>query len=240
MFAFPTQVAAALCDRGANCCFGGPSPRFNTARCQGDYLAGGFQNSNEGTQYLDGGNVAFDPVSAQACLSQIAAIDCSTNQLTSANMKVLLPDCFGALHGTLGVGSPCRDSIECATGEFCDSVVEAGVPAKCQPLRAFGASCSDFGTAAMSLSQLQNAQSACSNRGSGDTNLVCEIYDRVTGNTNNAWLCQHADGEGGAPCQQAYDCLSRVCNDNSVCAQAIVFAPTGFCLKYTIADAGGD
>jgi len=238
MYAFPGQVVTAICQQAATCCFGDASANFNLARCESDNLPTGFQGSSQGTAFLDGGNVVFNATKASACLADIASIDCRTNQLTSADMMALFPDCFGALQGTLALGAACKDSIECAPGEFCDPA-DGGATKTCQPLRTTDAGCGDFGTPSTPTSdQIDNAQSICSYRGSGNTGLVCEYEDRVTGNPLTTWSCVPSGALGGA-CSYHLDCTSRVCAVPAYqCGQATqFFNPTG-CKYYQIGDGG--
>jgi hypothetical protein len=239
LYAFPAQVGDALCNQTANCCFPDASTSFNFPLCEPTYIQTGFQGSNYGSPFLDGGNVAFDPVKAKACLNDIASIDCRTNQLTSADMAALYADCFGAMTGKLTGGSVCQDSIECAPGFFCDAV-DGGTPKTCQPVRTAGASCGDFGSPAFpsgSLSAL--AQSTCSNRGSGNTGLACQFYTPVTfAQPDGGWFCQPAAGDG-TPCTQNLNCTSKLCGGKPLaCTQAAVFSPPGTCKALTKPDGG--
>jgi hypothetical protein len=246
MFAFPGQLAAALCNQAALCCFGDASTIFNTALCQSDNLTTGFQGSSFGANLLDGGNVAFDPVKAQNCLNDFSSIDCRTDQLTTADMAALFPDCFGALTGTLPLNAPCQGSIECLPGEFCGPLPDGGMA--CQAVRGAGGSCLDFfadGGAGSSLSTSTrlNTQGICSYRGSGNTNLYCNYTDRTTGRAlspDGGWTCLPAL-DVGSQCVFHQDCTSKVCSaPTRVCGGATSFFNSGGCNHYKIPDAGGD
>jgi hypothetical protein len=244
MLAFPGQVATALCDRTAVCCgFSGlDASAFNATKCINSSLPIGFKGSSFGSDLLDSGRVTFNASKAQSCLSQLAAIDCVTNQLTSAVDIALYANCFGALIGTLPVDASCAGSIECAPGEFCDPV-EAGADASvCRALRTANQVCSDFypnpdSGAAPSAAQLTNAQSACSYRGSGDTNLACAYLDSTTFGYLYPAVCVAA-GPLDAGCVSDQECTSKTCSVPS-CVQAERFITPATCTADTIPDAGG-
>lgn len=238
IYAFPAQVVAALCNQAAVCCFGDASANFNVAKCESGDLTVGFQGSSHGSAFLDSGNVAFNPTKASACLADLAAIDCRTNQLTTADVSALYPDCFGALQGTLPLGAVCNGSIECAPGEFCEPG-DSGTTGTCQAVRTADAGCGDFGTPASPTSdQILNAQSICSYRGSGNTGLVCEYEDRATGNALPTWSCVPSGALGGN-CSYPLDCTSKLCPPTTyTCGQATEFFNATGCMYYEITDGG--
>jgi hypothetical protein len=218
---------------------------FNTALCESDNLTSGFQGSSLGVNLLDGGNVAFDPVKAQNCLADISAIDCRTDQLTTADMKALFPDCFDALTGTLPLNAPCQGSIECSPGEFCGPLADGGMA--CQAVRGAGGSCLDFFADGGAGSPVPgntgtNSQNICSYRGSGNTNLYCNYLDPSTFRSlppDGGWTCLPAL-DAGAPCINHQDCTSKVCTrPSAVCGQATAFFNSFGCNHYKIQDAGG-
>jgi hypothetical protein len=241
---FPGKVATALCERTAVCCgFSGlDASGFNSGKCFNDFVGTGFKGSSLGAELLDAGNITFNPSKAQSCLAQIAAIDCTTNQLTSAVDTALYADCFAALVGTLQVGSSCAGSIQCAPGEFCDPV-EAGADASfCQPLRTANQPCSDFypnpdSGVFPTGTQIVNAQTACSYRGSGDTNLACAYLDPKTFQYLYPAVCVPA-GPLDAGCISDQACTSKACSVPAcVTAERFIFPAT--CTGDTIPDAGG-
>jgi hypothetical protein len=235
MFAFATQVAAAYCDRVANCCFGSAdASAFNRTYCMQIMLPYGWDGCNQGTNVLDGGNVIFDPAKANSCLQDIAALDCAANTLTTAQNQHLLSDCFGALTGTLPHNAACADSIECAPGTFCRLANDGG-PGVCTSLRGAGAPCGDFGGGNYAI-----ADQACSYRGSGDTNVFCNSLSADAGD----WSCTPA-AQNDAGCFEDIACLSKVCDPGpnlttNTCANATAFVYPIACPYFANRDGGTD
>jgi hypothetical protein len=237
---FPLQVATALCNRYAACCVpnldGGA---FDVQSCIANNLASGYAGgSSLGANLADGGHIVFDGLKAQSCLNQINAIDCSANLRTAVQEQTLHEACFGALSGTLGVGSPCADSIECTPGEFCDPV--DGGATVCQPLRTAGQSCGDFGP-----NGFVQSETACSYRGSGNTGLSCRygVFPNVFDDAG-AWTCGGALSAGNN-CFTGQDCLSLLCNpdESFVCVNAETLITPSGCSQFIVAappDAGAD
>jgi hypothetical protein len=240
MFAFPGQVVTTLCKQIQTCCFGDAGTPFKAALCASDNIFG-IQGSNTGVAFLDAGHVVFNPTKANNCLADITAIDCRTSQLTTADQMALVPDCFGALQGTLPLGASCKDSIECLPGETC--VPGDGGALSCQPIRSANANCSDFGTPAIATNDVvRPAESICSYRGSGNTGLVCEFEDRVTGNPlpDGGWTCVAA-GPLDSPCGINLDCTSLLCetaNGLYACKAAVEFTDPVSCQRYNAGDGG--
>lgn len=244
MAAFPGQVAAAICARTAACCgTSANAPNFNLSYCLG--VSQGFNGSNLGTQYLDGGNVVFDANKAQECLANIDAIDCTNNDISSALATVLYQSCFGALTGVLGTGSPCHDAIECATGNFCGPS-DGGTLGTCEPLKTEGQSCGDFATVATTSEARSLGQTECSYRGSGNTSAWCDFYNLTSGAAiadAGGWTCV-ADQQLDSICANGQECTSLVCDpgaDQNVykCASSSTFLYPFACAAY-IVDAGAD
>jgi hypothetical protein len=233
--AFPAQVAAALCDRIAACC--GTSldaATFNSALCISDELPGGFKGSSGGSDLIDAGNILFNATAAAGCLSAIGQIDCATNQISSSVETQLYQNCLGAYVGTLAVGSPCRNSIECAANEVClpvdGGIGDAGAIGLCQPLAGQGGACGPLG------------QSMCSYRASGNTGLFCQEF--ATGAPDAAldagsWTCE-PQGALGAACAFNLDCTSFQCPGSLQCVAVEGVVTPSTCAPFAVIDAGGD
>jgi hypothetical protein len=236
---FPGQLAAALCTMTANCCgTSGDAAAFNWQSCYSTYLPFGFQGSSGGTDVLDGGHVAFNAAEAQKCLDTISAADCTTNQITSAAQIELYQSCFGAYAGTLGVGSPCGESIECAPGNLCGPG-DGGSGTTCQALAGVGGDCSVLGAT------LKAGQTVCSYRGSASNGLFCQNISGDAGTAQlplSQWQC-HAQWPVGSECNGNQDCASYICHQlgpgSLQCASAGNWANASTCSSFVIADAGG-
>lgn len=240
IFAFPSQVANSLCGQISNCCgFGPDASNFNMPQCVSQVLPNGYSATLLGsTGLLDSGELTFDPVKGQACLNDIAAIDCSSNQLTSAVQKKILSDCTAAMVGTLGVGADCNVTIQCAPGEYCDLPTDGGQGA-CAALQSQGGSCY-FGIHSFALSE-----EACGFRRTGSAGLRCNNADLEAGVANppSAWVCTPQQAEAGATCFFNQDCTSGLCdlgpsNNINKCANAETFIYPSACAGF-ILDAGG-
>ena len=174
LLAFPTQLAAAVCQSYAACCFGADAAAFDQAKCMSQQIVGGPGGVNADTTILDAGHVTFNQTSATACLARINSITAAcpgANSLTGPAYSALLQDCFAALSGTLDAGAPCQAAVECTTGNFCLKDGGAG-PGVCSPLRTTGGPCGDLGnTDCNFITSLE--ESACSYRGSGNTDSSC-------------------------------------------------------------------
>jgi hypothetical protein len=185
-FAFPSQLATALCQQIALCCFpDGGTSTFDMNACAMTSAGTGFDNSSYGTFALSNGNIAFDPDAGAACLSAINSI-AGTCTVTAAIQQQIIPNCFGAFTGTLDAGASCIASMECAPGNACVPPTDGGTIGTCAALRDAGAPCGDIGTSNYSL-----GSEFCSYRGSGDTGLFCMETDN-TGTTlpASSWTCQ--------------------------------------------------
>jgi hypothetical protein len=243
IFGFPLQVAQAICGRFAACCqtvdAASPTEHFDMDTCIGQYLNFGYAGSTTGEAVVEGGHVAFDPNQAASCLNQIAAIDCTVDLRSSTQERNIISACFGALTGTLDAGAPCRASLECAPGEFCDPLGDGG--GNCEPLRGDGGNCGDFGTSAF-----QTASQMCSYRGSGNTGLTCQYGNFSTFATfadAAAWACVPQEG-ADASCFSNDNCQSMLCDPGPSfniyrCEGAETFI-YGFACQTFIVDGGGD
>jgi hypothetical protein len=202
----------------------------------------GFKGNTTGADYYGNGNVTFDQTKAQACLNEIAAIDCTTNQVTGTQFAQLFADCFAAYSGTLSAGAPCANSIECSPGNYCLPVDggagDAGATGVCQPLAGVGGACGNLGN-------LTSGQSVCSYRGGGANGMFCDNINLDAALVNlpaSEWTCQQ-QFPSGTSCWTNVDCASYVCHEFSStvfqCANAGVFANASTCAEFLIADAGG-
>jgi hypothetical protein len=237
---FPGQFATAWCTTIAACCgTAGDAATFNWQACYSGFLQFGFLGSGTGANLFDGGHVAFNGAQAQTCLNIVATADCSTNQLTSADVTQLFQSCYGAYAGTLATGSPCAGNIECAPGNFClpvdGGVGDAGAIGLCQALAGDGGACNALGANAVT------AQSVCSYRGSATNGLACQNLSQDAGTTldPSAWTCQ-PQWVVGTDCFANQDCNSDICH-SSKCTSAGNWASAVVCSSYVTApppDAG--
>jgi hypothetical protein len=180
--------------------------------------------------------------------------------MTSQQHIAIITDCTAAVTGNFAAGTTCSDSIECASGQFCNTAFDSGV-GKCAPLRGDGGACGDFGdipTTACATSQLCDyglSEEACSYRRTGNTGLRCNNADPSTGGPIDggpaAWTCMPAGGLD-AGCNYNQDCTSTLCDpgppgfpyvatDGAVvtggttylCVNSITFAYANGCGFYT-------
>jgi hypothetical protein len=231
---FPAQLAASVCGFIANCCgTTATAPTFNAAACDSTVLPGGFQGSATGANLFDGGNIAFNAATAQACLDDFARVDCSTNQAPSPIVAQIYKDCFGAYSGLLAVGAPCKATIECAPGGFClpadGGVGDAGAIGLCQTIAGSGAACGLLGTSSAS-------QNVCSYRGSGNTGLFCKSYTSSDASATTtslgiaSWACEPQEPLGTS-CLQNEDCASFGCHSHQ-CATTILGVGASTCTAF--------
>lgn len=245
-------MAEAMCDYTTRCCFGQTNVpdggaldgggTFNRAKCVDLLTEFGFEGSTIDDDAIALGNVTFDQAKGKSCLDSIAALPCS---LTGAQLKTTRAVCFGALTGKVTNGQPCRSSIECAPGHYCNPDSDAGfvggdggepgsfVVGKCAPLSGVGGNCSMLETGGPGSNEEINdslrSEEACSYRGSADTNLRCETYDFDAGayRPRSEWKCaaQVAKGQG---CNSTAWCADGICDPiaNYVCASPVTaFSP---------------
>jgi hypothetical protein len=235
----------ALCNNIAACCgTSGDAATFDWQKCFNGVIVAGFHGNTTGAGFADAGNIMFNATSAQACLNDLASVDCVANQVTSAEETQIFRDCFAAYSGTLQAGAACQGTIECAPGNFClpstGATGDGGAPGQCQPLAEAGAPCGVLG------SNRGLAETVCSYRGSGDNGLACRTFDpdASTGAAlaPTAWTCQ-PQGAIGNTCWNFQDCTSSICHitpTNAVqCAPAAPWFNMSFCGQYQIVDAGG-
>jgi hypothetical protein len=238
-FGFPTQVATTLCNRIADCCgSSADAGTFNFPLCLADELPGGFKGSMTGANLFDGGNIVFDPVAAQACLTALQQVDCTTNEISGPVEAQLYLKCYGAFSGTLQVGAPCRATIECAPGSFClpvsGGVGDAGAIGLCQAQVGDGGSCNLGGLTGL------NQQSICSYKGSGNTGLFCRTFDpTMPSQTTDAstWTCVPQEPLGTG-CLLNQECQSFACPSSDQCASVVNATSSSTCGLFAL-DAGG-
>ncbi len=229
---YPGQAAAAWCNEIASCCgTSGDASTFNMALCLGNNPYGWKAAAYNGASLLSTGNVVFNASAAAACLSAIA-VDCSTNQVSSAVEAQRYANCWSVYSGTLAAGSPCTASVECAPGNFCMPVDggagDSGLPGVCQALVGNGGACGEFGA--------NLASYMCSYLGSGNTGLGCREW--VTGSPNTpldagAWTCV-PQLPLNAQCNINLDCTSFLCPGNDLCSSSAAATSASSCAGYFV------
>lgn len=222
---FADTLASTLCDALTRCCFGAASVQdggtvdgghFNRGRCLNAYRSSGFESSLFHGAALQFGNVTLDQVKGDDCLKKIQAMACD---LTGASLKAIRAACFGALTGTVAENQPCRTSLECTPGHFCNPVNDGGVAdagsavyGKCAPLRGAGDPCNITGDTQTDFQASLFAEEACSYRGGGDTNRRCASYDPDTDSykPRDEWTCQ-STVPNDAGCNTTVWCSDGIC-----------------------------
>ena len=126
------------------------------------------------------GKLTYAPQRGQACLSEIAAMDCGT----LASKGSAPADCTSAFTGTVAVGSACFPvpiglAQECAPGSHC--VAETQCPGICQPDGALGTACSSGDQCAPPLT--------CGFNGSGETCMAPPPDTQVGAACGNTSQC---------------------------------------------------
>ena len=176
------------------------------------------------------GKVTYSPQRGQACLSEIAALDCGT--LASGGSAPA--DCTKAFTGTVAAGSTCYPvppglAQECAPGNHC--VTETQCPGICQPDGALGTACSSgdqcapplicsfngSGTTCMAPPPDTQVGAACGSTSqcfSGNVRLICEgssgpLDGYSAAGATTAGTCQKPLATG--PCSQDSDCSTNNC-----------------------------
>jgi hypothetical protein len=214
--AFLTQVTATLCTKLQTCCAGPlEGGTFNMAQCTASLAATGYAGMNFGAAYaLEAGVLTYDPARAASCLTDINAIDCTSNVITSAQQQAILTDCVAAVQGSLSGDAGCLYSVECAPGTFCATPPTAGGPGTCVPLRGDGGACGNFGSLANTY-DYGLGEEACSFRRTGNTGLFCYQRDLTTGMDIDggpaAWSCTPANAVGTG-CNVDQECASGLCD----------------------------
>jgi hypothetical protein len=223
--AFQVQLATTFCAKAQACCTSlmPAGTTWDTAKCINVNVGVGYQASLLGVGPVLGSDASaelhYDPAKAQACLADLNAIDCSANVVTTAQQKQLYADCFAAVTGSLASGATCTQAVECGAGLFCDTAGDGG-PAigTCQPLRADGGPCGDFGDIPLGTPlhyDYTKGEEACSYRRTGTSGLRCDNADPTTGADYDGgpavWVCRPQFPEGGS-CNLKQDCQSLLCD----------------------------
>jgi hypothetical protein len=242
LYAFPGQLASALCTKLQQCCVSQSDAGFSLATCNSDIEPYGWSGSSFGSGFLSGGRMTLNTAAAAACLNDVANIDCSANVVTSAQATSLYNDCYGALQGIATTGQICRGSPECAPGLFCGLPNDGGTLGTCLALKANGQPCGDYGAqVANATTPGQSlALSECSYQGSGSDGLSCEIFtlDAGTQWDPSNWICFQQQA-AGASCNYDIDCVSHRCDPNTfTCVSAVPFANPTECAGFPPQDAG--
>jgi hypothetical protein len=230
LFAFPGQLASAICGKIGSCCFGADAAPFNEPACLQALLPGGFELSLSGyLSVLDSGLVSLDPAKAQACMNDIAAIDCTSGMITSATKLAAIKDCSSAVVGAVGPGGLCTVTPECSGEQFCNTPTDGGTVGTCTAVRGDGGSCT-FG----SPPSPGQSEEACSLRRSGDTGLRCnnQALTPNFGFLDAGWTCVPQFGLN-ADCNVDQDCASGLCDPNNfVCEQVGPLVTSLLCAEF--------
>lgn len=211
---FDKVIAKELCGALARCCYGTATPAeggvdggsFDATECEKRFGSIGFEGSNADKPAVDAGHVALDQLSADTCIKKIKAMTCD---LPGAEFKAIRTACYGAYAGTVAMGGACTSSIECAPGQFCKTVGDAGT-GTCDAVRAVDSPCGDFNT--------DRAEEACSYRAGGNTGNYCKFADIATGTFLPAtdWKCAPSL-PAGSDCATSLWCNETVCSQASTC-----------------------
>lgn len=235
---FADTVADRMCSALARCCFGNANPpdggadggSFDRAKCQTVYSDLGFENSSNGHALFTGGKVTLDKQKGADCLAKIDALAC---MLSGPALQDIRTACFAALSGTATAGQACNQSVECASGLFCNPTQPDGgsFAGTCAPLRTAGQKCGVF-TAGKPETTSIKSEEACSYRGGGTPALRCDSLD-PTGQVYtdpSTWTCK-APVANGQPCNTTVWCASGICDpDTFVCT-----SPAQYFSKYSCA-----
>jgi hypothetical protein len=234
------QEALALCQGVLNCCPGGiDSGTYDLTRCQTQFATGaGGAGTGEGwfeytipelPNLYDAG-IAFDSDAGASCLALLRSFPCGTK--TAEQWQTITTACFGALAGTLPIGTTCQSSWQCSPGEFCDRV-DGGTPyGKCAALVGQGQPCG------VGQRVLSDPDQMCSYLGSDQPALFCNLIDPDAGPTCQPLL------PNGATCTDStgnnfYDmaCTAGLCGDNATCGATTALPFPFFCSSF-VGDGG--
>jgi hypothetical protein len=210
IFQFPGRVSQAWCQRLQTCCAPADAG-FDFSLCVLSTLAIGGANGDglglyNGRIPNNGGAIMFNTAMAQTCLQDISTIPCG--MITTQVALQIRSDCYGALVGTIPVGSAgCSTNLDCAQG-YCNIVGDAGT-GTCTALVADGGACTF------------NEQ--CSYRGSGQPAQFCN-----TGAATPTCVPQTAiGGMCGFTTYYNQECTTEICAPPANCAAQGVFADPG-------------
>jgi hypothetical protein len=226
-------VSARMCNALARCCFGTPTPAdggadggtFDRVACQNLYADLGFENSSVGHTLFTGGKVGLDQQKGKDCLDKIDALACS---LTGAALQDIRTSCFAAIKGLATNGQACNQSVECATGLFCNPTGSGAFTGTCTALKTAGQPCGVFTGESVEKNAVRGEE-ACSYRGSGTPALHCDSLDDVGGYTDPAtWTCKPTVANGQL-CNSSVWCTSGICDpDTFLCT-----SPSQYFTKYS-------
>jgi hypothetical protein len=215
---YPTVIQQAWCEHEAQCCSQYDGGTFDLAHCESlEIGAGGLMlTAIPGTSgAVSTGNVVFDPVAAQKCFDDIAAIKCDGSE-TAAHWMQTSIDCYAGMNGTLPQGSTCATSFECAPGMYCQLANSGDTSGTCQALQPVGGSCANESNYACTYQQAGTAPQLWCPGG----NTVCA-----------------APGALGTSCQRDRECQSGAC-DLAHCAATVTGPSAGLCSFLTVKDGG--
>lgn len=211
---FDTVLATEICKTLARCCYGTTTPAeggadggtFDMAACVALSVQNGFEGSNLGVEIKDAGNVTLDQVSADDCVNKIKALSCN---VTGTDHAAAQAACFNAYSGKFTAGQPCKASVECQHGLFCNGQLDGG-SGTCAAIRGVGGNCGD------NPDHPTLYEETCSYRASGDTGNYCRWHDFGTDMDLDAgeWKCASAS-DAGAPCETTNWCKNTICDDTS-------------------------
>jgi len=214
-------VSAHMCTALARCCFGNGNPpdggadggTFDRAECQRVYTDLGFENSSVGHTLFADGKVTLDQQKGADCIAKIDALTCN---LTGAGLQDIRTTCFAAIKGLATAGQACGQSVECASGLFCNPTTPGGaLTGTCAALKTAGQPCGLFTNSNEGKNSIKSEE-ACSYRGSGAPSLFCDSYDFVGQVYTDpaTWTCK-ASVANGQDCNDSTWCSSGICDPDT-------------------------
>jgi hypothetical protein len=212
---FVNQVTQALCERIRNCC-GIDAGSYLEQKCVADF-AGNPLDLGVDTPFIDGGTVAYNPVQAATCLSNIRTFPCGV--VNASDSIALQQTCSSSFRGTVPDGGACTGNAQCGSTEYCTTPIVDGGTGSCVPLQQADASCTRFdGT-------------ECSYLGLGMPGDYCDLGSHT---------CQPLHGVD-AGCTTYTQCVTLICRGPAgarTCATQYSFTDPAICGAYTATDAG--
>ena len=116
--------------------------------------------------------------------------------------------------GSVTAGQPCAQSVECASGLFCQPTdPTVGLAGTCTALKTAGETCGLFDNNNAPQDSI-TSEEACSYRGSGAPALRCNSLDPVDSSNYSAestWTCEPAVALGEA-CNTTVWCANGICD----------------------------
>lgn len=228
---FARDLANAVCDTLSRCCYGAPSDggaldgggTFDRASCVNRYSRVGFEGSLTG---FDGilSNASIDQQAGSDCLQKVRAMSCN---LPGTEFRDIRGACFAAVKGKAAAGQPCKNSVDCAPGTYCQSA-DAG-PGTCAPLVGSGGNCG-YATTGSLGSDINAGEQACSWRGGGETKLYCTAVDLASGpRPKSDWKCAGAL-PNGSDCFDSRWCSDGICDPDTLkCTSPVGIFPQAYC-----------